>query len=205
MASWRSKEVQASPGPAGADASRPRRGPLGFFRRRREASNRKEFVAQLDEVWGRTYVRPFRAWFDASVPVNDYTGPGGLRFAADAVWTLATFRTEMHAWMDLELGPPDEEALRSVITVARRDFEILHRNLQERFPQNVPPLAVSAVADMPAFWAAFKRAAARFEAGQSDGDDRVTAASELDWVTGLVEMMQLAMSWSGAYAASASR
>lgn len=203
MASRPNKKDQAGPGPTEHAGSR--RGLLGFFRRRREASNRKEFVAQLDQVWSKKHVPPFRAWFDASIPVTDYNGPGGLRFAADAIWTLATFRTEMHAWMDLELGPPDEEALRSAITLVRRDFEILHRNLQERFPQLVPPLVVTPLGDMATFWAAFRQAAARFEAGENDGDDRNTSRTEQDWVVGLTDMMRLAMAWSGAYSVAATR
>lgn len=174
-----------------AAETKEKRGPLGFLRRRRDAANRKDFVGQLEKVWAQTHVRPFFAWFEGKTPGGDFQGPGGVRFAADSVWTLATLRTELHAWMDLGLGPPDEAALRSAVALVHRDFEIVHKFLAQRYPAQVPAWIIPEAGDMTTFWPRFQQAALDFEQGSRD---------EARMMRGLIDMMLLSLAWSGVHA-----
>lgn len=193
-------EFEADPEPPAEPAPGASEPPPNALRRllarkptgRRDAAARRRVVEKAEAVWRQRYVRPFVAWFDAQIPSTDYMGPGGVRYARDSVYTLAQVYIELHAQHDLGLGAPDVATLRDELALHRRDFEVLHRFLLERFPRVARPWVLQPFADEETFWQAFREAVRQFEEGPVD---------ERLWVSGLIGMMSLAISWAGLHRA----
>ena len=219
MAFWRRRKDDRPPLPTGEPVEfepeprpKPRRGLLDLLSGtaatetefgplklgpRDDPDARRDAVRQAAAVWRERYVKPFMGWFGAQVPSNDAIGPGGLRHAGEAVWDLARFYVELYAWHELGFAPPEARQLREDLNLRRRDFEIIARHFQDRYPRVAQEWQLLQFPTEAMFWEHFRKAARGFERGRDDGVGQDFSAEEQAWVSGLTSMMSLAVSWAG--------
>jgi len=148
--------------------------------------DREEALRLEEGKWYQAYVVPFQKWLGPQIPGTDPMGPGGVRHAADSLWALTRFRTELRAWMEDGAPPLKVQALRNAIMLERGNFEILHRFLGDRHMHAIPPWTLTAYATPAAYWEAFQAAMQEFESGVKD---------PRAWVPGLARMLMLCVSW----------